>query len=64
MTTNLESIVIVLIFNFFRIYQESSCIAPKWHAHPQKNRPKSNVMKNENITRITPELITPSLRNE
>ena len=62
--TSFESIVLVFIFIFFNKYQANSCIAPKWHAQPQKKRPKIRVNPKANKTNNTPELITPNFKKE
>ena len=62
--TRLELTVCVLISSFLSMYQHNSCIAPKWHAHPQKKRPNNKVNINAEITNIAPALITPSFKKE
>ena len=62
--TSLESMVFGFIFNFLSMDQDSSCIAPKWQAQPQKNLPKKRVNENATITKITPALITPNFIKE
>jgi hypothetical protein len=34
-------------------------MAPKWHAHPQKNLPNMSVVKKASKTNIPPALIMP-----
>ena len=64
MKVSFELIVFGLIFNLFKIHQDSSCIAPKWQAQPQKNLPKIKVVKNATKTSITPALMIPLLIKE
>ena len=59
--TRLEFTVFGFMPIFFSSHQASSCTAPKWQAHPQKNLPNMSVVTNASITSNTPALIIPYL---
>ena len=61
--TNLESTVLGFTPNLLSIHQHNSWMAPKWHAHPQKNRPNISVVKNAIKTSIPPALMIPCFTN-